>query len=286
MTTAAQTAAVDPRPSRRQEILDLYDKLPQRSFSELLGVTPHADAETARTAFRALVKRFHPDVLGPAEADLRDKAQTVLMQITNAYDTILADATAAEAEHPGAVSRQALPAAPAPPQDQPIPRTAPEESRTTRVVESRSRGQRVKDAIENAQAYIGRGEIDAAVDVLYEIAGVAEDGERGRIRLLLAAAYVADPKRRRNALTLLSDIVREEPSNAEALTLLATLYLRDGLLARAESTLTRALAADAGYSPAREKLREVREAVRQRSASKEQKTHGGGLFARLVAMAH
>jgi len=209
MTTAVQTATVDPQPSRRQEILDWYDKLPQRSFSELLGVTPHADAETARTAFRALVKRFHPDVLGPAEADLRDKAQAILMQITNAYDAIRADATAAEAEHPGAVSRQkALPAAPAPPQDQPIPRTAPEESRTTRVVESRSRGQRVKDAIENAQAYIGRGEIDAAVDVLYEIAGVAEDGERGRIRLLLAAAYVADPKRRRNALTLLSDIVR------------------------------------------------------------------------------
>jgi hypothetical protein len=66
MTTAVQPAAVHPHPSRRQEILDWYDSLPRRSFSELLGVSQHADAQAARTAFRALVKRFHPDALGPA----------------------------------------------------------------------------------------------------------------------------------------------------------------------------------------------------------------------------
>ena len=49
---------------------------------------------------------------------------------------------------------------------------------------------------------------------------LADDEQRVRVRLLLAAAYVADPKKRRYALTLLSEIVREEPSNAEALALL------------------------------------------------------------------
>ncbi len=292
MTTTVQTAASHPHSSRRQEILEWYDKLPRRNFSELLGVPRHADAQAARTAFRALVKRFHPDALGPAEADLRDKAQAVLMQITDAYETVLAEATPTEAERP--VARPAPPAVVLPMADQPRPPAAaspeqrsasasPEQPRATTSVEPKPRRLRVQDAIEEAQAYMGRKEIDAAVDVLYEVVQLADDDQRGKIRLLLAAAYVADPKRRRNALTLLSDIVREEPSNAEALTLLGTLYSREGLLARAESTLARAVAADPRHAGARASLVAVRETVRQHAASKGRQTHGGGLFARLLS---
>jgi tetratricopeptide (TPR) repeat protein len=309
MTTTVQTAASHPHPSRRQEILEWYDKLPRRSFSELLGVPRHADAQAARTAFRALVKRFHPDGLGPAEADLRDKAQAVLMQITDAYETALAEATPTEAERPAA--RPAPPAVVLPMADQPLPPVAaspqqrsataspepprataspeppratasPEPPRATTSVEPQPRRLRVQDAIEEAQAYMGRKELDAAVDVLYEVVQLADDDQRGKIRLLLATAYVADPKRRRNALTLLSDIVREEPSNVEALMLLGKLYSREGLLARAESTLARAVAADPRHAGARASLVAVRETVRQHAA-KGRQTHGGGLFARLLS---
>jgi tetratricopeptide (TPR) repeat protein len=285
MITAVQTAAGHPRPSRRQEILDWYDNLPRRSFSELLGVPRHVDAQAARTAFRALVKRFHPDALGPAEADLRDKAQAVLMQITDAYETILADATTAGAERP--VARRTPPAVP-PSTEDPLPRAAahPEQPLATAGVESQPRRLRVQDAIEEAEAYMYRREFDAAVDVLHEVVRLADDEQRGRIRLLLAAAYVADPKRRRNALTLLSDIVREEPSNAEALALLGKLYFRDGRLASAESTLARAVAANPGHVQARATLRAVRDSVRQRAAkTKQPQTHWGGLVARLPWMA-
>jgi tetratricopeptide (TPR) repeat protein len=207
------------------------------------------------------------------------------MQITGAYETIVVDAKAAETEHP--VARATPPVVPPSPEDRPLPPgvASPEQPHVTAGVESKPPRQRVQDAIEDAQAYMGRKELDAAVDVLYEVVQVADDEQRGKIRLLLATAYVADPKRRRNALTLLSDIVREQPSNAEALRLLGTLYSRDGLLARAESTLARAVEADPGHLQARANLRAVRATLQQRSASKERKTDGGGLFARLLAMA-
>ncbi len=48
-----------------------------------------------------------------------------------------------------------------------------------------------------------RGEPDAAVDVLHGVLRLADAKERGRVRVLLAAAYVADPKKRRYALALL-----------------------------------------------------------------------------------
>ncbi len=111
MTTLVENAASLRRPSRRQEILDLYDTLPRRSCSEVLGVAPHADAEAVRAAFRSLAKRFHPDALGAAEADVRDKAQAVFIGITHAYETVLAAAPKAGARP--AASPQAPPAVPA-----------------------------------------------------------------------------------------------------------------------------------------------------------------------------
>jgi tetratricopeptide (TPR) repeat protein len=284
MTTSVLSMAGQPPTSRRREILDWYDKLPRRSFSEILGVAPHADSQAARMAFRALVKRFHPDALGPAEADLRDKAQTVLMRITDAYEAILADATATENQHPVALRPPpALP--PSPEEARPFLEAPAQPAQPHATVEPRARRQRIQEAIEEAEAYMYRREFAAAVDTLHEVVRLADGDQRSKVRLLLAAAYVADPKRRRNALALLNEILGEEPSNAEALTLLGTLYLREGLLARAESTLARAVAADPGHQQARAKLLAVRETVRERSTSKGRQTHGAGLFARLLSIA-
>ncbi len=258
MEPEVQTTASHAQPSRLQEILEWYDKLPRQSFSQLLDVAPNADTQAARTEFRALLKRFHPDALSPAET---------------------ADAQAAEGQLPVAMGPP--PAAPPSPEET---RSLPN-ARAHAAVEAEPRGQRVQDAIESAQAYMGRKDIDAAVAVLYEVIQLADDGQRGEIRTLLATAYVADPKRRRDALTLLSDILRDEPSNAEALTLLGTLYLREGLLARAESTLVRAVAAAPGHTQALAKLLAVRASLHERSAPKTRQSLGGGLRARLPWMA-
>ncbi len=278
MEPEVQTVASHAQPSRQQEILGWYDKLPRRSFSQLLGVAPNTDTQTDRTEFRALLKRFHPDALSPAAADVSDEAQTVLMH-GNAEESIAADAQAAEGQLP--VAPRPPPAAPPSPEVT----QSPPNARAQAAVESEPRGQRVQNAIESAQAYMGRKDIDAAVAVLYEVIQLADDGQRGEIRTLLATAYVADPKRRRDALTLLSDILRDEPSNAEALTLLGTLYLREGLLARAESTLVRAVAAAPGHTQALAKLLAVRASLHERSAPETRQPRGGGLRARLPWMA-
>jgi tetratricopeptide (TPR) repeat protein len=284
MTTAVGNAASRQPTSRRQEILDLFEALPRRTSSEILGVAPHADAEAVRAAYRTLAKRFHPDALCAAEADVRDKAQAVFIRITDAYETVLGDAPKAGARP--AAPRQAPPAALPSPPVRPNPRAAtPPEPPRPPASSSVSRGQRVLDAIDEAQACMSRGDHDAAVEVLHEVVRLADQGQRGRVRLLLAAAYVADPKKRRYALALLSEIVREEPSNAEALALLGTLYFREGLLARAESTLARAVTADPGHLQARAALRSVRGAVHQRSETKQPQPSWGGLIARLLSMA-
>ncbi len=53
---------------------------------QLLGVEPSADAEKIRRAYRAMVKRYHPDVAGSTK-----KSERVFIAIKTAYD-VLSDA--------------------------------------------------------------------------------------------------------------------------------------------------------------------------------------------------
>ena len=112
----------------------------------------------------------------------------------------------------------------------------------------------------SAEGSIARHEIEEAVSVLHDVLSQANDGQRRRIRLVLARAYVKDPRWQRYGLGLLNEMLGEKPNDADALATLGVLYHREGLLARAEATLLRALAADPGQVEARLHLRAVRAA--------------------------
>ncbi len=289
MLSIAQTTA-DPSPSsRRKQILDLYEILYRRSPAQLLGVPPHADARAVRGAFQSLVKRFHPDAFGPLDADLRIKVQAVFMQITSAYQSLLAEAAVPAREgNPVAAQARVVPATGADQPPVPIPASTPAPADTPQRSASAPRPsphQRVQEAIEDAQASLRSSDAGAAIEALHEVLRLAQGEQRTRVRLLLAAAYLAEPDRRRYARALLSEIAREEPSNAEALALLGSLYFREGLLARAEATLARAVAANPGHLQARASLRAVRDTLRRRETTKEPQNHWGGRLARLLWMA-
>ena len=52
----------------------------------ILGVPPDADAERVRSAYHALVKRWHPDIM--PDSTQRDEAQKKLVEINLAYERI------------------------------------------------------------------------------------------------------------------------------------------------------------------------------------------------------
>jgi tetratricopeptide (TPR) repeat protein len=294
------TSAPDRSPlsSRRQQILELHDKLGHWGPYQLLGLVPEADARSARAAFCERAKLFHPDALGPSDADLRDKAQAIFMEISSAYDAVRAGlrcrptppiarpvpAPVPALERPSGNPPAARVAAERTVAPAPVPEPKPAPRPAAPVVAQRPRWREVDDAIDEAEALLRQSEPAAAIEALHAVLRLATERQRGRVKLLLATAYLSEPGKRRNALVLLSEIAREQPSNAEALALLGSLYFREGLLGRAESTLARALAADPGHEQAGAALRAVRDALSRRAASKPRQSPSGGLFGRLLLM--
>ena len=144
---------------------------------------------------------------------------------------------------------------------------------------------RVAEAVRAAAGLLAEGETPAAVSALHEVLGLARRAERKRLRLFLARLYVSEPRWRRNGLCLLNEILRESPAEAEALAILGALYHREGLLARAEATLRRALASDPGHLEAQKHLRSVGTALeKRRTPVAAPETGRPGLVARLLSL--
>ena len=260
---------------RRSEILERHAGLAGSSHAQVLGVPPGASPKTVREAFVALARRLHPDTLAPGDADLHDHLQSIFIRLNDAYRSLGGDHPAARAaqrspEPPREPAAPTVAPRPKPPVAPPPP-PGPEERRA-----------RVEDALHSAEASIARREIDEAVGGLHDVLSQADDGQQRRIRLVLARAYVGDPRWRRYGLGLLSEMLRETPDDADALDTLGLLYHRQGLLARAEATLRRALDSDPGHVEARTHLREVIAALQKRRAPEEARPpERRGLVARM-----
>jgi Flp pilus assembly protein TadD len=144
----------------------------------------------------------------------------------------------------------------------------------------------VAEAIDAATVLVAGEDAAAAVGALHEVMSLADPAERGRIRRLLARAYVSEPRWRRYGVSLLAEILRESPDDGEALATLGDLYHREGLLARAEATLARAVRSDPGNREARTRLRAVAAALEERRAREEGRPpERRGLVARLLSFA-
>jgi tetratricopeptide (TPR) repeat protein len=258
-------------PDRRREILAWHAGLSGKSPQQILGVPHGADPEAVRAAFVALVKRFHPDSIDRRDPELRERLQEIFIRVAESYRELEKRPTPARpAPKPAPPPR---PPDPKPPEARPAPPAAAETARA-----------RVAEALQTAIARLAEGDTTSAVSALHEVLRLADDGERRRIRILLARAYVSDPRWRRYGASLLEDMVRESPHDAEALATLGAFYHREGLVARAEATLRRALATDPRHVEARAYLRAVTAARRKRDAPEEERgPERRGLVARLLS---
>jgi hypothetical protein len=278
VTVHPHTLAPAASGQRRQEILELYAGLAAKSHAQVLGVPPGARPATVREAFVALARKLHPDTLAPGDADLRDPLQAIFIRLNDAYRSLGGDHPAARAAT-RTPEEPREPANPMPaPQSKPLPVPPPPPDPEERRI-------RVEEALRSAEASIANRESEEAVSVLHDVLSQANDGQRRRIRLALARAYVTDPRWQRYGLGLLNEMLAEKPDDADALAMLGVLYHREGLLARAEATLLRALAADPGQGEARLHLRAVRAArVGGRTPGRKESPERRGFVARMLSI--
>ncbi len=272
------------------EFLDRCEQLVGQGPARLLGVGGDADPTAVRAAFRALARRFHPDAALGAGPEDRERLQAAFARLTEAYHALGGD----RAQGTGPAPREA-PAARSKPS--PVPAAIPVARRAAALAPSPAgpklpgaprldpgeRRDRVRTAIEQAQALVVRGDSEEAVRVLHQIVTLALGPQQREIRLLLARAYLADSRWRRYGVALVREMAQEEPPCAEALALLGGVYRGQGLLARAEATLLRALALDPENPEARSGLRAVRAALAA-SRVPDPVTAPPGLLARLFSL--
>ena len=279
MATAHPQALSPAASERRQKILELYASLAGKSHAQVLGIPPGASPAAVREAFVALARRLHPDTLAPGDVDLRDQLQAVFIRVNDAYRSLGGGdhPTARAAERSSDPPREAIAPLVAPPPKPLVaspPPPSPEERRA-----------RVEETLRSAEASIAHRDIEEAVSVLHDVLSQADDSQRRRIRLVLARAYVADQRWQRYGMGLLNEMLGENPDDADALATLGVLYHREGLLARAEATLLRALAADPGQVEARVRLRAVRVArVGGRTPGRKESPERRGLVARMLSI--
>lgn len=263
----------DPRAAAmRREILERYERVLQQGPTQRLGIGLHAGGAEARAAFLALARRFHPDALDPENRDLREQAQAIFVALNDACRRLgghrIPEAKSASpaVREPAATPRPPASAAPAAPfapaaASAPAPRApSPRASADPSPEAPAERRALVEQAMRTAEAAIRRERSEEAVRTLHGVLPHAEPEARHRARLLLARAYVSDPRWRRFGLTLLGELTAGSTPDPQALVMLGALYRREGLLARAEATLGRALAQNPSDAEARGEIDLVRAA--------------------------
>lgn len=291
MATAALPRIAPPvAPSGlRHDVLQRYQALDGQTHAQVLGVTAGADSEELRQAYQRLARRFHPDTLDATARDLAPQCQAIFIRATEAYKALSAGRPVAP--------RRPRPRACATELAAPRPRAEAPAARVVETAEARPHAPRaerarlplvypapatkgapgepprrpdVDEALREAQACLDRDDAHGAVGVLHGVLARCDAEEGRRVRRLLARGYMRVPRWRRYALGQLRSLVEEQPQDAEALALLGTLYRTEGLLARAETMLARALAADSGLGSVRATLREVQAEREARAAEKAQ----------------
>jgi tetratricopeptide (TPR) repeat protein len=260
LLTAGVLVAGEPPPKRetaatralRQTILDAYAGLARKDDWEVLGLARGAGAADVRAAYRAAVKRFHPDALSDAGlSDTREQAAAVFERVTRAFEALSKPHPAASAEShsaPGAEPR------------------APAEAAAESVEAANP-----ADALRDAETHLAEGQPLQAITLLQRLVSSNDTALRQRAQLALARAYMMCADRTRQAEELLLGMTREEPHSPEAHFALGSFYKQRGLNARATAMFRKVLALRPGYAPALAEL--------QTLAPAEQ---GSGLLSRLI----
>jgi tetratricopeptide (TPR) repeat protein len=253
---------------RRESIAETHARvvgLP--NHFEVLGLNREASEAEVKAAYFRLAKQFHPDALGELQ-DLHEQVQAIFSRLAAAFEILGHPKGRADYE-------QSLPRIPSLPA---MPGPSPRTTATSAGAELGVRPRRpppsvqgaplapvpersaedlawlAEEALKRCEALLGEGKFWEGIQVLEPHVGALAGRARHRGRLVLAQAYLHNPKWLHRGEELLRAVVRDDPMNAEAYYLLGTIYKTGGLPTRAAAMFRKALEARPGHRPAADEL--------------------------------
>jgi DnaJ-domain-containing protein 1 len=225
---AARRTAVE---TRRREIEELHGGLRTRDHFEILGIPRASNADEVKEAYFRLARPYHPDAaLDPSLEDLREKRSAVFIRLGEAYETLRSPTSRTRYE-------TAFPPRRGPRRDSPQT-PVPSGSSTP---DPQHEMQMAGLELPKAQRLMTEEKYWDAIQILEPAIPRMEATASRRARVLLARAYMKNPKWRHRAEELLGNVVREAPDSPEPYLVLGELYRGAQLRARAAAMYRKAL---------------------------------------------
>ncbi len=272
--------APTPRPERNVEelralILSLHDRLRLDHF-EVLGLERSATEAEIRETYAGYARILHPDAcLDPALDDLREKREAVFIRLSAAHETLRHPDSRASYERafepsklrfprPAPPRPEPKPTVPPPPQPpppppaaaspapvpQPAPAPAPEPERPTfdpRLLP--------ESILATADELFRQAAYWEAIQQLEPMIPRATGETRESAQLLLAQAYLKNPKWTRRAEGVLQALLAKNPRHVPAHLQLAEIYRASGLLSRARAAYEKVLEIEPDHVPGQQGAR-------------------------------
>jgi curved DNA-binding protein CbpA len=277
VTGTAPTSQPDgPGADLRALILALHDRLRLDHF-EVLGLERCATEADVRQAYAGYARLLHPDAaLDPALADLREKREEVFIRLSAAHETLrYAESRAAyeSAFEPKLRSPKPLPPLPARPEPMPAappqppaaqaaagpsPASAPAAPRSATPAEPEKAAfdSRLlpESILATAEELFKQANYWEAIQQLEPMIRRATGTTRSSAQLLLAQAYLKNPKWKRRAEVVLQELLTENPRHVSAQLQLAEIYRATGLTSRARAAYEKVLEVEPGQIQAKKAL--------------------------------
>jgi len=241
---AAAETKDDGKQGRRQEIGEMFDGLKTRNHFEILGIQRASNETQVKEAYFRLARRFHPDTQHDTSlADLASQIEAVFIRIGQAYETLRNPKSRAQYEErlgssrslfqtppqgsPAAGSGAATTKAPDPPAPEPAKEKDPQ-----------AQAQQLAAGMKQAERLLLQEKFWDVIQTLEPMlleAGGTKNRLTSRAQVMIAKAYLKNPKWVKRAEEELQKAIQGDASNAEAYFLLGGIYRSGGLKSRATS---------------------------------------------------
>ena len=256
-----EAAADWAKDERRRAILDAHARLVgERDHFAVLGLAREATEAEVKAAYFALARQFHPDALGDL-ADLADEVQALFARLGMAFDVLGQAKSRAAYEAllppPKRVFGETTTHTPAPGLPRRPPPSVPGAPLPPAPVKGRSPEDlawQAEESLKRAEELLGEGKFWEAIQLLEGQVGWLAGRARHRGRLVLAQAYLHNPKWLHRGEQTLRAVISEDPLNVEAYYLLGTIYKSSGFANRAATMFRKVLELRPTHRPAADEL--------------------------------
>lgn len=223
------------------------------SYYDILGVGTEASAETLKSAYYELARRYHPDRFRKMEPALVARVESAFARVTQAYDTLRDDGLRATYN----AKLQARKKAPQVVDSTPAPQAEPIPTATTVPADAPlSAAERAANDFNEGYAALEQGQIKVAAGLFASAARLMP--KEARYRAYYGHMLATQENTRRTAEAEISAAIKLDPKNPEYRVMLAQLFRDLGFIVRARGEAERALGVDPNNRKARDLLRELK----------------------------